>query len=101
MQGLAQRAAGGGQGNMRQAMPASRQQEMENPAPAPTGLNDVVQMLLQGADPDELVEQGIPVDIIEQAIQVLLAEEEKQSQAQAQPQTEGGLAAMVGQQKGR
>jgi len=91
-----------GQGRMekmqgpKEAMPKGRMPK--NPTPAPTGVNDVVQMLLQGADPDELIDKGIPMDMIQKAIEIILAEEEGMEADVAEPSTEAGLAAMMGEE---
>lgn len=50
-------------------------------------LNEVVEMLRRGASPEELVAAGVPIEVIEAALDVLARE------AQQAPQ-EGGLAAM-------
>ena len=49
-------------------------------------VEQVIQMLMQGANPEELVAQGIPTETIQQAMQMLIN--------QNQPQ-QGGLAQMV------
>lgn len=49
-------------------------------------LQEVVEMLRQGATPEELMAAGIPREVIEAALQMLMQETQ-------QPQ-EGGLAAM-------
>lgn len=54
------------------------------------GLKEIVAMLMQGADPEDLVEMGIPEELVIQAIQELTA----QMQAQQPANQEGGLAAM-------
>lgn len=54
------------------------------------GLRDVVAMLMQGADPEDLVEMGIPKELVLQAMQELTT----QMQAQQPANQEGGLAAM-------
>lgn len=50
-------------------------------------LNEVVEMLRRGASPEELVAAGVPIEVIEAALDILMRE------AQQAPQ-EGGLAAM-------
>lgn len=50
-------------------------------------MEQVIQLLLGGMDPEELVKQGVPPEIIMQAIQVI----EQQMAAQSQP--DQGLAA--------
>ena len=54
------------------------------------GLRDIVAMLMQGADPEDLVEMGIPKELVLQAMQELTT----QMQAQQPANQEGGLAAM-------
>lgn len=82
-QGLAGQAADMQQGprDMQQA-----QQQM-------ISVDEVAALLMQGVDPEELVRKGVPVQVIEQAIQMIMAQEQ-QAQAQQQPaQTPAGLAA--------
>ena len=59
-------------------------------APSQVSMQQVVQMLMQGAEPEELVQMGIPEEMVTQAIQALM----QQMQAQQPAQQEGGLAAM-------
>ena len=54
------------------------------------GLEEIIAMLMQGADPEDLIEAGIPKELVIQAIQELTA----QMQAQQPANQEGGLAAM-------
>ena len=60
-------------------------------APSQVSVRQVVQMLMQGAEPEELVQMGIPEEMVTQAIQALM----QQMQAQQPAQQEGGLAAMA------
>lgn len=60
-------------------------------APSQISVQQIVQMLMQGAEPEELVQMGIPEEMVTQAIQVLM----QQMQAQQPAQQEGGLAAMA------
>ena len=60
-------------------------------APSQVSVRQVVQMLMQGAEPEELVQMGIPEEMVTQAIQTLM----QQMQAQQPAQQEGGLAAMA------
>ncbi len=60
-------------------------------APSQVSVRQVVQMLMQGAEPEELVQMGIPEEVVTQAIQALM----QQMQAQQSAQQEGGLAAMA------
>ena len=60
-------------------------------APSQVSVRQVVQMLMQGAEPEELVQMGIPEEMVTQAIQALM----QQMQAQQPARQEGGLAAMA------
>ena len=60
-------------------------------APSQIRVQQIVQMLMQGAEPEELVQMGIPEEMVTQAIQALM----RQMQAQQPAQQEGGLAAMA------
>jgi len=62
---------------------------------ASTGQQDieqVVQLLMQGATPEELLQMGVPEEVIMQAIE-MLKQAQAQQQSQQQPQT--GLAGMA------
>ena len=59
-------------------------------------VQQVVAMLMEGMDPEELLQQGVPMDVIEEAISILLAQEQGMSNAQAAPATEAGLAMTMG-----
>lgn len=78
-QGLAGMSAGQSQGQM----PKGPGQQM------PT-VEEVIDMLLQGAKPEELVQMGIPEELIMQAMQML----------QKQSAPEQGLASAVAGQPG-
>jgi len=54
-------------------------------------LQQVVQLLMQGVDPEELLKQGVPMEIVKQAIQMVMAQ-----QRQAPAATESGLAMSAG-----
>lgn len=60
-------------------------------APSQISVQQIVQMLMQGAEPEELVQMGIPEEMVTQAIQTLM----QQMQAQQPARQEGGLAAMA------
>lgn len=65
-------------------------QQMAQPAPEQQGMptvEQIIQMLMQGTDPQELVDAGVPPELVMQAIQVL----EQQMAAQQAP--DQGLAA--------
>lgn len=66
-----------------QSMAQPQQPAQEDPMAM---VEQVVQMLVQGADPEQLLQQGIPVEVIMQAIQVI----EQQMAAQQAP--DQGLA---------
>ena len=55
-------------------------------------VQDVVNMLMQGVPPEQLVQQGVPVEMIQEAIQIIMAQEQQAQQAQAPAQTDAGLA---------
>ena len=59
-------------------------------------LEQVIQLLAQGVNPEELLQQGIPMEIIQQAIDILLAEDAQMQNTQQPPQTETGLAMTMG-----
>lgn len=58
-------------------------------------LRRVVQMLMQGAQPEELLQQGIPQELIEMAMQILM--KQHQQETAIAPEQEG-LAGMHLQQ---
>ena len=55
-------------------------------------IQQVVQMLMQGANPEELLQQGVPMEIIQAAIEIIMAEQSQQEAAQAPAATPTGLA---------
>jgi hypothetical protein len=65
------------------------QMAQPNPAEGIPGIEEVIQLLIDGAEPQQLVQMGIPQEVIMQAMQVL--EQQLASQAQ-EPATEAGLA---------
>jgi len=79
MQGLAQQMAGA---------PAQSQQ----PQADMQMIEQIIQLLMDGVDPQELVQQGIPPEVIMQAIDILEQQLAQQGQAQQQPQMQQGLA---------
>ena len=85
MDGLAQQMAGQGRG---------MRQQQQGGGQMPT-LGEVIQLLVQGADPQELLSMGIPEELLMQALQVI--EQQMAQQQQAAPAgAEQGLAqAMV------
>ncbi len=56
-------------------------------------VQDVVNMLMQGVDPEQLMQQGVPVEIIQEAIQIIMAQEQQAQAQSAPPATDAGLAA--------
>lgn len=61
-------------------------------------LQEVIRMLMAGVDPDELAQQGVPYDILEEAMQIILQQQGSQGPAanSGQPSGtpfDGGLAA--------
>lgn len=85
MAGLAEQSAGMGQGAMQPKGPSTAM-----------GVEEVAQLLMQGVEPEELLEQGIPAEVIQQAIQMLMQQAQQQSAQPAQTATgrqmQGGLA---------
>ena len=73
-QGLAAQAAGMGQGA------------------GPEMVQQVVQLLLEGVSPEELMQQGVPIEVIEEAIMMIQAQEQQQATMAQPAQTETGLA---------
>lgn len=64
-------------------------------APDMEMIEQIIQLLMDGADPEELVRQGIPPELIMQAIDILeqqLAAQQSQAPAQAAPAGPQGLA---------
>ena len=73
---------------------------MQQPAQAAMTIDDVIMMLQQGANPQELVDMGVPVELIRQAIMKLQEQMGKgqgmQAMGQTQPEQQGmGLAGGV------
>lgn len=62
-------------------------------------IDDVVQMLKQGIQPEELVQSGIPVELVRAAVQILMEEMGQaggmQPQTQSAPPPEGLAGARV------
>ena len=57
-------------------------------------VQEVVMMLMEGVDPQTLLEQGVPMEVIEAAIDIILAQEQ-QAGTMAQPaQTDTGAGMM-------
>lgn len=73
-QGLAQ--------NMGQAQAAQERMMM---------VGEVVNLLMEGVNPEDLLAQGVPMDIIQEAIEIVLAEADMMEQQSMQPTTEAGM----------
>ena len=54
-------------------------------------LEEVIRLLTQGVDPEELVQQGVPVDIIKQAMEIIMSQAPVEGQM-GPPSSEAGLA---------
>lgn len=66
-----------GQGLAAQGAQQGQQQQLQQM------LQQVIQMLMQGANPDDLIKQGVPPEVVQQAIQII-------QQQQGQPQSSDG-----------
>ncbi len=54
-------------------------------------LEEVIRLLTQGVDPEELVQQGVPVEIIKQAMEIIMSQAPAEGQM-GPPSSEAGLA---------
>ena len=52
-------------------------------------LEQVVEALLNGVDPEELLKQGVPIELLKQAAELILAQTQGNTPTQA-PMTPGG-----------
>lgn len=68
MEGLAQQMAGA---PAQQPQPQPQPQPQQQPQVDQEMLQQVMQLLMNGVDPQELVKQGIPPEVIMQAIEML------------------------------
>jgi ribose 5-phosphate isomerase len=59
-------------------------------------VQQVVQLLMQGVSPEELVQQGVPIEVIQEAIAMIQAQEQQEMAMQQPAHTEGGLAMTSG-----
>lgn len=70
-------------------------QPIQQAAPEQGGMptvEQVIQMLMEGADPEELVKMGVPPELVMQAVEML--QQQMTAQQQAIPvEQQGGLAA--------
>ena len=68
------------------------QQEMGNTTSMT--LEQVVEALLNGADPEELLQQGVPIELLKQAAELILAQTQGGAPTQA-PMTPSGQEAVA------
>lgn len=54
-------------------------------------LDEVIRLLTQGVDPEELVQQGVPVDIIKEAMEIIMSQAPAEGEMDP-PASEAGLA---------
>lgn len=59
-------------------------------------VQQVVQLLMEGVAPEELLQQGVPMEVIQEAIAIIQAQEQQAMTQQAPANTEAGLAMMAG-----
>ena len=83
MEGLAQQMAG---------VPAQQMPPQGGGQEQMAMIEQIIEMLMQGVDPEELIQQGIPPELIMQAIDMLEQQLAQQGQAQSQQQGPQGLA---------
>lgn len=55
-------------------------------------VREIVTLLMQGVDPEEIVKQGVPVEVVRQAVEIVLAQESQMETSAAPASTEAGLA---------
>ena len=84
-----------------QSMAGAPAQAPQQQSGLPT-VEEVIELLMQGVDPEKLVQQGVPPELIMQAIEIIeqqmAAEEGQQMQQPAQAPAPQGLAqSMMGQ----
>ena len=53
-------------------------------------VEEIIALLMQGADPEELVKMGVPPELIMQAIQIIQQQMGQQQAAEPQPMGMGG-----------
>ena len=71
---------------------AEQQAQMSGPS-----VDEVVSMLMQGMDPEELVQQGIPLEVVKEAVEIVLAQEQQMATQNQSAQTPSGLAMQAAQ----
>lgn len=81
------------------------QQAMTGPSAGQTNqmptVEEIIALLMQGADPEELVKMGVPPELIMQAIQIIQQQMGQQQAAEPQPMGMGneGLAGQLAAQR--
>lgn len=68
-------------------------QDQAQPQPQMIPIQELVELLKQGITPQELVQNGVPMELVDQALAVLQQEVQAGQQGPAIPQ-QGGLADM-------
>lgn len=56
-------------------------------------LDQVVGLLMQGVNPEQLLQQGVPIELIQEAIQFIMAQEQQEQTVSQPANTNAGLAA--------
>lgn len=80
---------------MNEEMGLSQMQQQSNPQEKPVEvIQQVVQMIMQGVTPEQLLDMGVPKEVIVQALQMV----DQIGSRQELPQTQEGLAGMHTQQ---
>ena len=59
-------------------------------------VQQVVQLLMEGVAPEELLQQGVPMEVIQEASAIIQAQEQQMATQQSPANTESGLAMMAG-----
>lgn len=59
-------------------------------------VQQVVQLLMEGVAPEDLLQQGVPMEVIQEAIAIIQAQEQQMATQQSPASTESGLAMMAG-----
>ena len=58
-------------------------------------ISQIVELLMQGVTPDELIKQGVPQELVMKATEMLKAQQAQQKQMAPQPQDPGLAQRMV------
>jgi hypothetical protein len=77
---------------MQPQAPQQSDQGMSSTTSPQQMVEQVVMMLMEGVDPENLLQQGVPMEIIQAAIEIIMAQEQQQQVQQSAPSTEAGLA---------